>query len=84
LEDAGIKPASVATDILGVSGRAMLDALVGGTTDAALLAEPATGRLRAKLPARRDALAGRFRGGHHAFLVSHILAHLDYLDEAIA
>jgi transposase len=83
LEDAGVKLASVATDILGVSGRAMLDALLHGTTDAATLAELARGRLRAKLPALRKALAGRF-GPQHRFLLGRILAHLDYLDEAIA
>ena len=83
LEDAGIKLASVATRLLGASGRAMLDALVSGTTDPALLADLARGKLRRKLPALRQALAGRFRA-HHAFLVSPLLAHLDYLDEAIA
>lgn len=83
LEDAGIKLASVATDVLGVSGRAMLDALVRGTTDPDVLAELARGKLRAKLPALRQALAGRFRP-HHAFLVSQLLAHLDYIDETIA
>jgi transposase len=82
LEDAGIKLATVASDILGVSGRAMLEALVHGTTDADVLAELARGRLRTKLPALRAALTGRFRA-HHAFLVGQILAHLDYLDEAI-
>jgi transposase len=82
LQDAGIKLASVATDILGVSGRAMLEALVQGTTDPAVLADLARGKLRKKLPALREALAGRFRS-HHAFLVSQVLAHLDYLDEAI-
>lgn len=82
LEDAGVKLASVATDILGTSGRAMLDALVHGTTDPVVLAELARGRLRAKLPALRAALAGRFRA-HHGFLVSELLAHLDYLEEAI-
>jgi transposase len=82
LEDAGIKLASVATDILGVSGRAMLEALVRGTTDPEVLAELARGKLRAKLPALRQALRGRFRP-HHAFLVSQLLAHLDYLDETI-
>jgi len=82
LQDAGVKLASVATDILGVSGRAMLEALVQGTTDPAVLAELARGKLRAKLPALRAALAGRFRA-HHAFLVSQLLAHLDYLEEAI-
>ena len=83
LQDAGLKLATVATDILGVSGRAMLTALVAGTTDAAILADLARGTLRAKLPALRQALTGRFRD-HHAFLVIHLLAHLDYLDETIA
>ena len=82
LEDAGIKLGTVATDILGVSGRAMLTALVGGTTDPEALAELARGRLRKKLPALRAALAGHFRA-HHAFLIGHLLAHLDYLDEVI-
>jgi len=82
LEDAGLKLASVATDVLGASGRAMLTALVEGTTDPAVLADLARGRLRAKLPALRQALSGRFRG-HHAFLLGQLLAHLDYLDEAI-
>jgi transposase len=83
LEDAGIKLASVATDILGVSGRAMLEALVGGTTDPIVLADLAKRRLRTKIPALRQALAGRFRP-HHAFMVSQILAHVDYSDEVIA
>jgi transposase len=64
LEDAGIKLASVASDPLGVSGRAMLEALVAGTHDPQVLAELARGRLRAKLPALREALEGRF-GAHH-------------------
>jgi transposase len=83
LQDAGIKLSSVATNILGVSGRAMLEALVHGTTDAAVLAELARGRLRVKLPALRQVLAGHFRP-HHAFLVGQLLAHLTYLDKAIA
>src|SRR6266542_3911668 len=82
LEDAGIKLASVATDVLGVSGRAMLQALVTGTRDPEVLADLARGNLRKKLPALRQALAGRFRP-HHGFLVAQILAHLDYLDESI-
>jgi transposase len=82
LEDAGVKLASVASDILGVSGRAMLDALTRGTTDPDVLADLARGTLRRKLPALRQALVGRFRP-HHAFLVSQVLAHLDYLDEVI-
>jgi transposase len=82
LQDAGIQLASVATDILGVSGRAMLEALVQGTTDPEVLADLARGRLRKKLPALRQALTGRFRD-HHAFLVSQLLAHLDCLEEVI-
>ncbi len=82
LEDAGIKLASVARDVLGVSGRAMLDALTRGTRDPEVLADLARGALRRTLPALRQALAGRFRP-HHAFLVSQVLAHLDYLDEVI-
>jgi transposase len=83
LEDAGIKLACVATDVLGVSGRQMLEALIRGTRNPEVLAELARGRLRAKLPALRQALVGNFKP-HHALIVSHILAHLDYLDETIA
>jgi len=61
----------------------MLEALVHGTTDPAVLADLARGRLRTKLPALRQALAGRFRP-HHAFLVGQLLAHLTYLEKAIA
>src|SRR5215217_4780567 len=84
LQDAGIKLSSVATDVLGVSGRAMLEALVAGTHDPEVLAALAKGRLRSKLPALRGALAGRFRTDHHGLLVAQILAHIDYLDETIA
>ena len=66
-------------DVLG-AGRAMLEALVGGTADPTVLADLARGRLRGKRPALRQALIGRF-GDHHAF--GPLLAHLDYLDEAI-
>src|SRR5438128_9362022 len=82
LEDTGIKLDCVATDILGASGRAMLDALVAGTTDPQVLAELAKGKLRAKIPALRVALVGRF-DQQHALIVSAILAHLDFLDEQI-
>ena len=82
LEDTGIKLDCVATDILGVSGRAMLEALVAGTTDPHVLAELARGRLRAKIPALREALEGRFEP-EHALIVSTILAHLDFLDEQV-
>jgi transposase len=82
LQDAGIKLSSVASKVLGASGRAMLDALVQGTHDPELLAELAKGRLRRKLPQLREALEGRFTG-HHALLVSQMLAQIDFLDETI-
>jgi transposase len=72
----------VASDILGKSGRAMLDALVVGTTDPEVLAELAEGKLRKKIPALREALEGRFQA-HHALIIGAILAHLDFLDEQI-
>jgi transposase len=82
LEDTGIKLDCVASDILGASGRAMLDALVAGTTDPEVLADLAKGKLRAKLPALTEALEGRFEA-HHALVIGAILAHLDFLDEQI-
>ena len=82
LEDTGIKLDCVASDILGVSGRAMLDALCHGTTDPAVLADLARGRLRKKIPLLKQALEGRFEP-LHALLVGSILAHLDFLDEQI-
>ncbi|MGH2837848.1 MAG: IS110 family transposase [Thermoleophilaceae bacterium] len=82
LEDTGIKLDCVASDILGVSGRAMLDALVSGTTDPEVLADLARGKLRKKLPALEEALEGRFEH-MHALLIGAILAHIDFLDEQI-
>jgi transposase len=72
----------VATNVIGVSGRAMVQALVEGTTDPEVLADLARGKLRQKLPALRRALQGRFRA-HHAFLLEQILAKLDFLDDAL-
>jgi len=83
LEDAGLKLASVMTDVMGRSGRAMLEAILGGTTDATALAELARGRLRQKLPALRLALVSQFRA-NHAFLVTQILSKVDFLEEQIA
>lgn len=82
LEDTGIKLDCVATNILGVSGRAMLDALVAGTTDPEVLADLARGKLRKKIPALKEALEGRFEP-LHALLIGSILAHLDFLDEQV-
>jgi transposase len=73
----------VASDTLGVSGRRMLEALVAGEVDAAVVADLAKGRLRKKLPELQRALTGRF-GAHQRFLVAQQLAHVDDLDAAIA
>ena len=82
LEDAGVKLTSVLTNVMGVSGRAMVEALVAGTTDPEVLAELARGKLRQKLPALQRALVGHFRPVH-AFLLEQILAKIDYLDQAL-
>ena len=68
LEDAGIKLSSVACEITGVSGRAMLEALIAGQRDPAVLADLAKRQLRKKIPALTEALQGRFND-HHAFMV---------------
>lgn len=83
LEDAGLKLATVLSDVMGVSGRAMLQALVAGTTDPDILADLARGRLRTKLPLLRQALRGQLRP-HHVLLISHMLSKLEFLEEAIA
>ena len=82
LEDANIKLASVASDVLGTSGKAMLEALCEGSNDPRALADLAQGKLRSKLPALAAALEGRF-SAHHALMTSHLLAHIEYLDETI-
>lgn len=83
LEDAGLKLASVMSDVMGRSGRAMLDAIIGGSRDPEALAQLAKGRLRAKLPALRLALASQLRT-RHTFLVAQILSKIDFLEEQIA
>jgi transposase len=83
LEDAGIKLGSVAAEVLGASGRAMLTALVAGERDPDRLAGLAQGRLRKKIPELRQALRGRF-GEHHALLIRLCLEHLSHLETAIA
>ena len=83
LEGANIKLAAVATDTLGKSGRAMLEALVSGTLPPAAMAELARGRMREKIPQLEQALTGRF-GAHQRFLVARQLAHIDALDALIA
>jgi transposase len=70
--------------VLTKSGRAILEALLAGQDDPDALAQLARGRLRAKIPALREALAGRCRVAHHGLLVAQMLAHIDFLDAAIA
>jgi transposase len=82
LETANVKLASVATDVLGKSGRHMLTALAEGEQDPAALADLARGRLRAKLPQLRQALDGRVHD-HHRILITRILAHIDFLEGSL-
>lgn len=83
LEGANVKLASVASNVVGTSDRAMLEALAVGEGDPEALAQLAKGRLREKLPQLERALAGTV-GPHHRFLIARQLAHIDFLDEAIA
>ena len=83
LEDANIKLGSVATDILGASGRDMLRALIGGEQDPEVLAEMARSRLRDKIPQLRRALRGRVRE-HHRFQLELQWDHLEQLDQLVA
>jgi transposase len=82
LEGANIKLSSVATDIMGVSARAMLAEIAAGQTDATLMADLARGRLRNKIPELQKALTGLVES-HHRFLLAQQLAHIDFLDEEI-
>src|ERR671914_1020439 len=82
LERANIKLAAVATDIMGVSGRAILAALIHGRADPATMAELAKGRMRTKLPQLEQALTGLMRD-HYRRLLTLQLAHIDFLDEQI-
>jgi transposase len=83
LEGANIKLASVASNVVGVSGRAMLEAMVGGTEDPRVLAALAKGKLHAKQPALEAALQG-LMGPHQRLLLASHLRHLDFLDAEIA
>ena len=83
LEDAGIKLASFTSKVLTKSGREMIDALIAGQRDPAVLAEMARGRMRTKIPQLTDALDGRFNE-HHAMLCSTMLTRIDQSDAIIA
>jgi transposase len=83
LEGAGIKIASVMTDITGVSGRAMLDAIISGVNEPSFLAEMAKGRLKGKKDQLEKALVGLV-GRHQRMMIATQLRHIDYLDQEIA
>jgi transposase len=83
LEDAGIKLASVASQTLSKSGRAMIDALIAGERDPVVLADLAKKRMRLKIVELRRALVGRF-GEHHAVMLRLHLAHIDHLDGLVS
>ena len=82
LEDGNVKLASVATNVMGVSGRQMLEAIIAGVEDPEALAELAKGRLRAKIPELERALSGRIRASHRLLLRLH-LEHIDDLNSKI-
>jgi transposase len=83
LQDAGIKISSVASNVLGKGTRAMIEALIAGERDPAVLADMAKARMRSKIPALTEALVGRF-AAHHGAVARAILNHIDFLDAAIA
>ncbi len=83
LEDASIKLSVVASDIFGVSGRAMMAALIAGERSPKALAQLARSRMRGKISALEQAFTGRFTE-HHAFLLAKMLAHVDAIDADIA
>jgi transposase len=82
LENANIKLASVASDILGRSGRAMLEQIIAGESDPTRLAELAKAQLRGKIPRLRLALEGRIRE-HHRFSLRQLMDHLEFLEGKI-
>ncbi|MCX6064764.1 MAG: IS110 family transposase [Chloroflexi bacterium] len=82
LEGANIKLASVATDVMGVSGRAMLEAIIQGEASPEQMAELAKGRMREKREQLAKALEGRVKD-HHRFVLTELLCQIDSLDETI-
>ena len=82
LETANIKLTSVVTDVLGKSGRRMLEAIMQGESDPETLAQLARGSLRHKLPQLQEALAGRVES-QHRLLLRQIWAHLHFLETSL-
>ena len=83
LQDAGIKLTSVASAVWSVSSREIIEALISGTSDPAVLAQMAKGRMRGKIDRLEEALSGHF-GAHHAVVCRQIIDHIDFLDHSIA
>lgn len=83
LQDANIKLSSVATDVMGVFGRAMLQALISGEEDPAALVDLAQGKLRGKIPELKRALRGHVTP-HHQFMLEQLLDHVEHLEAQIA
>jgi len=83
LEDANIKLSSVASDVMGLSGRHMIQAMIAGEDDPAVLADLALNRLRQKLPELREALKGGVRE-HHRFMLKQLMAQVEMLEGQIA
>jgi transposase len=84
LQEAGIKLTSVASQTYSKSSRAIIEALLAGIVDPAVLAELAKARLRSKIPQLREALANRFDVAHHGILCAQLLGHIDALEASIA
>jgi transposase len=83
LQDAGVKITSVASGVWSMSSREMIEALIAGERDPAVLAQMAKGRMRAKIAQLEEALPGHF-GAHHAIVCRRVIDHIDFLDQAIA
>ena len=83
LQDANIKLSSVATDVMGLSGRDMLAALMAGENDPEAMAELARGKLRAKIPQLKRALRGHVTR-HHQFMLERLLDHLAHLEKQLS
>ena len=82
LEDANIKLGSVASDVLGVSGRVMIRAIIDGESDPIKLADMARQRLRKKIPQLQEALSGEIEN-HHRFLLGMLMSQVDFLEKQI-
>jgi hypothetical protein len=82
LEDANVKLASVASDVLGASGRDMLKAIIAGEQDPIVLADMARQRLREKIPQLREALSGQIED-HHRFLLGMLMEQVEFLEAQI-